>query len=83
MSDNEVDDGKQEELQARHVHAFLKTAIVFGALATGTAITIGTLMRRHRVSAGAARKALVTLEDEGLVSRESADEARVSNVAHH
>ncbi len=72
---------EQEEAQARHLHAFLKAAIVFGTLAAGTAITVGTLMRRHRVSKEAAEDALMRLEDEGLVGRESPDRAEVSQPA--
>jgi len=82
MSKSEAEDRQEQEVQARHVHAFLRTSILFGALAAGTAITIGALVRRHRVSATAARRALVTLEDEGLVARESSDEARVSDLKH-
>ncbi len=79
MSESESENRQQQEIQARHVHAFLRTAIVFGTLAAGTAITIRALVRRHQVSATAARRALLTLEDEGLVSREGPDEARVSD----
>ncbi len=78
---DEVAESQAEEAQARHVHAFLKTAIVFGALAAGTAVTVGALARRHRVSAEAARDALTRLEDEGLVGRETSDSAVVSGAA--
>ena len=82
MSDQEVDEGQIEKAQSRHIQAFLKTAILFGAAAGGAAITVSALVRRHRVSAGAARDALMKLEDEGLVGRESPDSAVVSDPAH-
>jgi len=80
MSDDEAGVSRdQEPSQARHLHAFLRTAILFGGLAAGTAISVAALVRRHRISANAARDALVKLEDEGLVARETPDEAVVSD----
>lgn len=69
MTDHKADEGQVQQAQARHIHAFLKTAIVFGALAAGTVITVGSLVRRHRVSARAAREALTRLEEDGLMGR--------------
>jgi len=82
MSVDEPEESR-EPSQARHVHAFLRTAIIFGGLAAGTAISVAALVRRHRVSANAARDALLRLEDEGLVDRESPDEVVVSDRSEH
>jgi len=75
---DETAEGQAQAAQARHLHAFLKTAILFGALAAGTAVTVGALIRRHRVSPEAARDAITRLEDEGLVGRDAAGSAVVS-----
>lgn len=83
MSHGEVGDSQAQAAQARHLHAYLKTAILFGAVVAGTAITVAALIRRHRVSAAAARDALTTLEDEGLVGRGTADSAVVTGPALH
>ncbi len=84
MSDAEPEENTgKESSQSRHVHAFLKTAILFGGLAAGTAISVAALVRRHRVSANAARDALVRLEDEGLVDREAPDTVVVSDRLDH
>ncbi len=69
MTDNRIEEGQVQAAQTRHLHAFLQTAIVFGALAAGTVITVTSLVRRHRVSAKAAREALSRLEEEGLMGR--------------
>lgn len=78
MSDSQPGEGQKQEAEARHLYVFLRTAILFGALATGTVITIRALVRRHRVSPRAARGALIRLEDEGLVSQDDAGAVVVS-----
>lgn len=69
MPDHAVEEAQVQRAQARHIEAFLKTAIVFGAVAAGTVVTVASLVRRHRVSAQAAREALTMLEADGLLGR--------------
>jgi len=79
MPDSDLGEGQKTEAEARHLYVFLRTAIVFGALATGTAITVRALVRRHRVSPTAARGALIRLADDGLVSQEPGGDVVVSD----
>lgn len=69
MPDHGAEEAQVQRAQARHIHAFLKTAIVLGAVAAGTVVTVASLVRRHRVSAQAAREALTMLEADGLIGR--------------
>jgi DNA-binding GntR family transcriptional regulator len=78
----EINQSGYVEAEFRHVHTLLRTAILVGALAGGVAITVAALVRRHGVSAAAARDALARLEDEGLVGRKTADSAVVSDPEH-
>lgn len=68
--ENDIEEQQKHDAETRHVHVFLRTAIVFGAVAAGTILTVRALARRHRVSTTSARDALIRLEDEGLVSHQ-------------
>jgi DNA-binding GntR family transcriptional regulator len=78
MSEVEGEESRGEA-GANGLHVSLRKMILCGSLAAGTALAVSALVRRHRVSRASAREVLSRLEDEGLVTRESSDDAVVTD----
>jgi DNA-binding GntR family transcriptional regulator len=80
MSDVKGEESRGED-GANRLHVSLREMILLGSLAAGTAVAVTALVRRHRVSKASAQEVLSRLEGEGLVTRETSDEAVVTDPA--
>jgi len=81
VTGNDEQGARESRAQVGNVGACVRSAISFGGLAPGETVTVGALVDRHRVSAAAAQRALVQLEDEGLLGRRADGSFRVRDSA--